>query len=292
VKREGEARRSGSPGPTAGAVTRRRLLIVAAAAGGLGLARGCLHEGATVAAGSEGGVRPAPVRERVPPEIRLPTLTENGAKVPIVVKVDHPMDTGHHVTSIAVINERDPLPGKGEFIFSAANGQAYVAFQARLDDGPSTVRANVECSQGTRWTGVGTTRVVDGAGGCGGAAPPHDRVSAEIRPPVIRLPRLSRGERIDAGQVIDVQVVMQHPVRTGLERHGNAWIQVSEPFYVTELAVFLGADRVSYFRLTPAVSDNPLITFRLRPRVESVLHVVVRNNRGARFEAEHPIRFG
>ena len=225
--------------------------------------------------GSEGAARPAAAREGVPPEIRLPILTENGAKVPVVVEVDHPMAAEHHVTSIAVVNERDPLPAKGEFIFSAANGQAYVAFQARLDDGPSMVRASVECSRGTRWTGVGATRVADGTGGCGGAAP-----------------RPERGERIDAGQVIDVQVVIQHPVRTGLERRGDAWTQVSEPFYLTEMAVFLGADRVSYFRLTPAVSDNPLITFRLRPRVESLLRVVLRNNRGARFEAEHPIRFG
>jgi sulfur-oxidizing protein SoxY len=228
----------------------------------------------------------------MPPEIRLPLLTENGSKVPVVVEVDHPMDAEHHVTSIAVLNERDPLPAKGEFIFSAVNGQAYVAFQARLDDGPSTVRASVECSRGTRWTGLGATRVADGTGGCAGAAPRPERVSAEIRPPVIRLPRLARGERIDAGRVIDVQVVIQHPVRTGLERRGDAWTQVSEPFYLTEMAVFLGADRVSHFRLTPAVSDNPLITFRLRPRVESMLRVVLRNNRGARFEAEHPIRFG
>ena len=242
--------------------------------------------------GSEGAARPAAAREGVPPEIRLPILTENGAKVPVVVEVDHPMAAEHHVTSIAVVNERDPLPAKGEFIFSAANGQAYVAFQARLDDGPSTVRASVECSRGTRWTGVGATRVADGTGGCGGAAPRHDHASAEIRPPVIRLPRLARGERLDAGQLVDVQVVIQHPVRTGLERRGDAWTQVSEPFYLTEMAVFLGAARVSYFRLTPAVSDNPLITFRLRPRVESLLRVVLRNNRGARFEAEHPIRFG
>jgi hypothetical protein len=102
---------------------------------------------------------------------------------------------------------------------------------------------------------------------------------AEIRPPVIWL-RLARGERIDAGQLVDVQVVIQHPVRTGLERRGDAWTQASEPFYLTEMAVFLGADRVSYFRLTPAVSDNPLITFRLRPPVESVPRVL-RNNRGA-----------
>jgi sulfur-oxidizing protein SoxY len=281
VRTEGDARRSGSP-----------VLIVAAAAGGLGLARGCLHHGAAPAAGSEGGARPGPAREGVPPEIRLPMLTENGAKVPIVVEVDHPMADEHHVTSIAVVNERDPLPTKGEFMFTAANGQAYVAFQVRLDDGRSTVRADVECSRGTRWTGVGATRVADGTGGCAGAAPRPERVSAEIRPPVIRLPRAVRGERIDAGQVIDVQVVIQHPVRTGLERRGDAWTQASEPFYVTEMAVFLGADRVSYFRLTPAVSDNSLITFRLRPRVESVLRVVLRNNRGARFEAEHPIRFG
>ncbi|MGH2604500.1 MAG: thiosulfate oxidation carrier complex protein SoxZ, partial [Dehalococcoidia bacterium] len=121
--------------------------------------------------------------------------------------------------------------------------------------------------------------------------PREERAAVEIRPPVIRLPHAVRNEPIAPGQVLDVQVKIQHPVRTGLERRGGAWVQVAEPFYLTEMDVFLGAERVSHFALTPAVSDNPFITFRLRPRRAGLLRVVFRNNRGARLEAEHPIRF-
>jgi hypothetical protein len=49
--------------------------------------------------------------------------------------------------------------------------------------------------------------------------------------------------------------------------------------------VFLGGERVSRFRLTPALSDDPLIGFRLRPREEGLVRVVIRNNHGARLEA-------
>jgi hypothetical protein len=166
-----------------------------------------------------------------------------------------------------------------------------VAFQARLDDGPSTVQATVECSRGSRWTGAGPTRVVDGAGGCGGPVPKPERAAGDVRPPVIRLPHAVRGDSIVPGQIVDVQVKIRHPVRTGLERRGEAWVQATEPFYLTEMDVFLDARRVSHFALTPAVSDNPFITFRLKPPREGMLRVVFRNNHGTRLEAEHPIRF-
>jgi len=272
------------PGPVV--VTRRRLLIVAGAAAGLALVRGRLHDGPAQAAGAH-----APPAHAAPPTIRLPVLTENGAKVPVVVEVEHPMEMDHHVTTITVVNERDPIASKGEFSFSLVNGQAYVAFQARLDDGPSTVQATVECSRGARWTGTAPTRVVDGAGGCGGPVPKAARAATEIRPPVIRLPQLVRAEPIGPGQLLDVQVKIQHPVSTGLERRAGAWVQATEPFYLTELDVFFDAERVSHFALTPAVSDNPFITFRLKPRRAGLLRVAFRNNRGARLEAEHPIRF-
>ncbi len=281
----GEERRSLPPRQIV-YLSRRRLLVVAAAAAGLAVVRGRLHDGPAQAAGPH-----APPSHAAPPDIRLPVLTENGAKVPVVVEVDHPMERDHHVTAITVLNERDPIPMKGEFSFSAANGQAYVAFQARLDDGPSTMQAAVECSRGVRWTGTAPTRVVDGAGGCGGPVPKPERAALEIRPPAIRLPQAVHGESIAPGQILDVQVKIQHPVRTGLERRGGAWVQASEPFYLTEMDVFLDTERVSHFALTPAVSDNPFITFRLRPRREAMLRVVFRNNRGARFDAEHPIRF-
>lgn len=268
------------------AFSRRRLFVVAGGAVGLAVVRGRLHDGPAQAAGSH-----APPPHAAPPTIRLPVLTENGAKVPVVVEVTHPMELEHHVTTITVVNERDPIANKGEFSFSPANGQAYVAFQARLDDGPSTVQATVECSRAVRWTGAAPTRVVDGAGGCGGPVPKPERAATEIRPPVIRLPQAVRNEPIQAGQLLDVQVKIQHPVRTGLERRDGAWVQADEPFYLTEMDVFLDGQRVSHFALTPAVSDNPFITFRLKPPRPGLLRVAFRNNRGARLDAEHPIRF-
>jgi hypothetical protein len=45
---------------------------------------------------------------------------------------------------------------------------------------------------------------------------------------------------------------------------------------------------VSRFELTPALGDDPFITFGVRAR-EGVLRVLVRNSRGQRFEASHEI---
>jgi len=42
--------------------------------------------------------------------------------------------------------------------------------------------------------------------------------------------------------------------------------------------------------LTSALSDNPLIAFKLRAHAEGLLRAVLTNNRGQRFEATHPIR--
>src|SRR5207247_4108594 len=86
-----------------------------------------------------------------PPTLRLPAFTSSGAKVPLAVEMSHPMDPGHYVTSLSVVNERDPVPLKGVFHFTPLNGQVYVAFQIRLDHGASEVAATAECSRHARW---------------------------------------------------------------------------------------------------------------------------------------------
>jgi hypothetical protein len=115
--------------------------------------------------------------------------------------------------------------------------------------------------------------------------------STDILPPRIRIPRSVAGRPIVAGETIDVTVSIRHPGRTGLARRDGQWVAVEEPFYLTTMDVFTDDARVCAFAMTAAVSDNPFITFRLRPLEEATLRVVFRNNRGARLEAEHPIRF-
>ncbi len=39
--------------------------------------------------------------------LTLPVFTSNGAKVPVTVEMSHPMEPGHYVSSVSVMNERD-----------------------------------------------------------------------------------------------------------------------------------------------------------------------------------------
>jgi sulfur-oxidizing protein SoxY len=245
-------------------VTRRGFLLAGTAVG-LG----------ALSVGIDGALAASDVDDAgAPPALTLPQLTQNGAKVPITVEMAHPMETQHHVTTVRVVNDRDPIPLKGEFQFTPANGQVYLAFQARLDDGRSMVQAAAECSRGRRWSSTRPTQVASDGGGCADSAVPEAR-EPDGRAPAIRLPQVLRGAPIAPGQIVDVQVKLKHPVSTGLGLRGGRWVTVSEPFYLTTMDVFYADRRVSRFLMTPALSDDPLITFRLRP-----------------LDAVYPIRFG
>ncbi|HEX9899994.1 MAG TPA: thiosulfate oxidation carrier protein SoxY [Candidatus Methylomirabilis sp.] len=224
------------------------------------------------------------------PVLRLPVVTTNGAKVPVVVEMSHPMESVHYISNLHVVNERDPVPSKGMFHLTPANGQVYLAFQARIDHGVSEVSVTAECNVHGRWSSTQSVNIPDGAGGCAAPAPPPRQTTRdEILPPRIRIPQLVKGGRIRPDEIIDVQLMMRHPNRTGLALRNGRFVQESEPFYLQEMAVFYGAERVSRFAMTSALGDDPFITFRLRARRKEPLRVVLTNSRGQRFEATHPM---
>jgi desulfoferrodoxin (superoxide reductase-like protein) len=225
------------------------------------------------------------------PVLRLPVVSSNGAKVPIVVEMIHPMERGHYITSVEVVNQRDPVPSKGTFRFTPANGQVYLSFQARMHYGVSEVSVTAECNLHGRWSSTRSINIPEGAGGCAAAAPPPERVTDdELRPPVIRIPELVKSGHLRANEIILVQLVTRHPSRTGLLFRDGKFAQASEPFHLREIQVLYGEERVSRFELTSALSDDPFISFRLRARREGLLRMLVTNNRGQRFEATHQIR--
>jgi len=224
------------------------------------------------------------------PALRLPTTTHNGAKIPIVVEMSHPMEPDHSITRLEVVNERDPVPSKGVFHFTPANGQVFLAFQARMNEGVSRVVVTAECTRHGRSSSTQGITVVEGEGGCADAPLPARTPGPDLRPPRIHIPQLVREGRIRGDELIDVQVAIRHPSRTGLALRNGAFVQQAEPFYLARLEVFYGSDHVSDFRLTPAVSNDPFITFRLRAGREAPLKVLFTNSRGQRFEATHPIR--
>jgi hypothetical protein len=112
-----------------------------------------------------------------------------------------------------------------------------------------------------------------------------------LHPPEIRVPELVQSGRIRRGETIHPQLKIRHPNRTGLAQRDGSFVRASEPLYLEELEVWFGGERVSRFEFTPALSDDPFITFALLASREGSLEVRLRNNRGQRFEATHPIRF-
>ena len=233
---------------------------------------------------------PSPVDTLHRPLLRVPAATANGARVPVIVEMTHSMERDHHVGVLEVVNPRDPVPLKGRFQFTPANGRAYVAFQARLDEGASTVMATAECSRHGRFTATAPLRIAEGGGGCAGSAPSVARMEADqIRPPLIRIPQLVAEGYVGAADIIDVQVKTKHPNRTGLVVRDGRFVQDSEPFHLKEMDVFYDEERVSRFALSPALSDNPLITFKLHVRPGATIRVTLTNTRGQRFEATHQI---
>ncbi len=225
------------------------------------------------------------------PVLKIPAFTGNGDKVPIVVEMRHPMEPNHYITSVQIVNGRDPVPLKGVFHFTPANGQVYLAFQARMDQGVSKVLATAECNIHGPSSAARSIEIPSDAGGCAPSGPPWVRIGGdEILPPRIRIPELVKRGWIRRDEVIHVQLMMRHPNRTGLIRRDGKFVQESEPFFLRDMEAFYGDERVSRFAMTPALSDNPLITFKLRAWRDGLLRILLTNSRGQRFEALQQIR--
>ena len=237
---------------------------------------------------------PTPFEQMHLPSLQVPSFTHNGSHVPIVVEMAHPMEPDHYITSLSILNPSDPIPSKGILHLTPDNGQAYLGVQARMHSGSSSVVVVAECNRHGRWAAQRSVTVSEDAGGCATATDEEisQFVQPRFRPPVIRIPKLVRGQRITPGEVVRVQLKLLHPNRTGLAWRDGAFHQaVEDPLYLKHLQVFYGDRPVSRYEMTPALSDNPLIALKLRVAEEGAVRMVITNSRGEQFQAQHEIRW-
>jgi sulfur-oxidizing protein SoxY len=228
------------------------------------------------------------------PILKVPSVTRNGAHVPVVVELRHPMEPDHYIRSIQILNEGDPIPSKGIFHLSPTNGQAYLSVQARMHSGTSAVLVIAECTLHGRWAMSQPITIPEGGGGCANTTEGGDDLSVDdaIGPPVIRIPELVERGKITRGETIRVQMKVKHPNRTGLTLQGATFLQAADPFYLKEMKVFYGDRLVSRYEMTPAISNNPFITFTLRASEQSPIRIVLTNSRGQQFQAAQEVVFG
>jgi predicted secreted protein len=210
----------------------------------------------------------------------IPLLSEDPTGVPVSVSVDHPMEPDHHIRSIEISLPTDPVPYKGTFIFTPANGRAAVGFKMRSGAG-GVVRAVAECTKHGRFTGTREIRVTEG--GC--AMPPDGGAKDKPRNVQIRLP-----ESVRAGQTVEARVRVEHLTETGLAFRGGKYVREAPEFYLKEMAVFLDDEKLSEFRMSSAISPNPIIRFPLRLTKSGTLRVVFVNSEGHRAEGRLPVK--
>lgn len=238
-----------------------------------------------------GSKQPTPREQAYPLTLTVPPFTRNGANVPIVVDMHHPMEADHYIKSLQILNETDPIPSKGILHLSPASGRAYLSMQARMNSGTSTVLAVAECTRHGRWTTRQSITIPEGEGGCATETEGDDHGSSDdgIRPPVIRIPELVERGQIRRDEIIRVQMNVRHPSRTGLTHEGATFRQTGDPFYLKEITVLYGDRMVSRYEMTPAISDNPFITFALRASEQSTIRIILTNSRGQQFQATQAI---
>jgi sulfur-oxidizing protein SoxY len=107
---------------------------------------------------------PTPLEAEHIINVRLPIIAEDGANVPVIISMDHPMEPDHYIKSLQIFNFNDPVVSKGIFQMTPANGQPFFSTQLRLDGGDIRIFVVAECSQHGKWVGSETLKV--SLGGC------------------------------------------------------------------------------------------------------------------------------
>lgn len=107
--------------------------------------------------------------------------------------------------------------------------------------------------------------------------------------PEIGKTRVVLPERIQRGDVIRVQVVMQHPMDTGFFRDANA--NIIPAWFIRDVRVLYGETEVARFEWTSGISKDPMVAFQLRADNEGTLTVVSKDSRGSEFRGSAEIKF-
>jgi len=97
------------------------------------------------------------------PTVDLPLIAEDGSLVPIIVSVNHPMESDHYIKSIYILDDLSAIPSKGLYRFTPANGEAYISTRIKLAES-TKVRAIAECNKHGKWEGSADIKVT--VGGC------------------------------------------------------------------------------------------------------------------------------
>ena len=108
-------------------------------------------------------------------------------------------------------------------------------------------------------------------------------------------PRLRISRRIKKDHEFKVKVKFDHPSFTGLgivdDQTKPVFSRAVPVSFIRNMFVYYGDKLVSRFRMSSAISDDPLFTFKLKAVQEAPVKVVFVDNHGKRWETSKNIKF-
>ena len=111
----------------------------------------------------------------------------------------------------------------------------------------------------------------------------------------IRDPRIRISRRIKKDKVFKVKVKFAHPSFTGLgivdDETKPVFSRAIPVSFIRNMFVYFGDQLVSRFRMSSAIADDPLFTFKLKAIQEAPVKVVFVDNQGKKWEASKKIKF-
>jgi len=110
----------------------------------------------------------------------------------------------------------------------------------------------------------------------------------------IKPPRMKIKRRIKQDEIFKVKVRFDHPSFTGLgmvDENEEFFNRAVPSTFIRNMLVYYDEELVSRFRMSSAIADNPLFTFKLKAVKEAPVKVVFVDDEGQRWEASKDVKF-
>lgn len=209
-----------------------------------------------------------------------PARALDAATVPISISLPDasPVGVSGKVKTIWLLVDGNPSPLAGKFQFGPAGDAHSLKTRVRVDQ-YTLIHAVAETEDGKLFA---TSKFVKAAGGCS-APSSKDAQVANSRIGQMRL-RFREDSPAEDG-VITANLLISHPNNNGMQMDQVSHTYIP-PRYIQDIEIHSGDALVVSAETDISLSEDPAITFGLRPEGDGKLRVEVKDSAGADFRRE------
>lgn len=213
--------------------------------------------------------------------VDAPYRAHDAATVPLHIRQNPTSD--RRITGMTIVVDENPAPVAAKFDLGPGLGHLDMETRVRVDQ-YSNIRVIAQTEDGESFM---NGRFVKASGGCSAPAL-KDMDAALANAGQMRLKLFETGSEGAVSDRRQAQVMIRHPNYSGMQR--NQVTQLFIPaFFVEELEVFLGDERLFRMEGGISISEDPVFRFSYIPNGATDFRVWARDTDGNVFEKNFPV---